>query len=662
MCGFAGIARRHPRGVSLETLGSMAASIRHRGPDGYGFYCGQRVGLAHVRLSIVDLAQGAQPMSNEDGTVFVAYNGEIYNHRELARELSHLGHRFRTQCDTEVLVHGWEQWGPALLDRLNGQFAFALYDRREELVFLARDRFGVRPLFYTEQGDSLIFGSEIKALFASGEVPRAADPQGLDEIFTYWAAAAPRTAFLGVKSLEPGCHATWNRRGLSVERYYHPDFSEARHEPADALEQLDALLRSSVELRMRADVPVGAYVSGGLDSSITSALAAQATPHDLRTFSIGFADPMFDEGGHQRRVAELIGSQHADARIEPGMIASVFPEVIRHTETPLLRTAPAPMYLLAQLTRQRGIKVVLTGEGADELFLGYDLFKEVAIREFCLRQPDSSWRPALFQRLYPYLGANNRLGDFWPNFFLNAGGTSDPMFSHLPRMGLTGWAKQFYGPAFRDTLVPNTAPHGIAQSLPAGFPQWSLLGRAAYLEMRTLMASYLLSSQGDRMGLAFGVEGRFPFLDHRLFEFAAALPARSKLRGLHEKDILRRWADRVLPTELARRPKHPYRAPDARAFAGSTSPEYVDALLSPDAVRQAGFFSPAAVTGLARRCLRGLPGGVREDQAFVGILSTQLWHQAFLTQAHTPVPLDASAADVLVLETADAALTVNQGT
>jgi asparagine synthase (glutamine-hydrolysing) len=606
----------------------MAASLYHRGPDGHGLFTGQRVGFAHTRLSIIDLAGGAQPLTNEDGSVIIVYNGEVYNYIELQAELESLGHHFHTRCDTEVLVHGWEQWGEEMLHRLNGQFAFAIYDRRTGVLFLARDRFGIQPLFFAVRDGDLIFGSEAKAIFASGEVPAEPDPRGLDEVFTFWGAYAPRTPFRGVHQLAPGCCATWQDGDLRVRQYYDLDYQAARHEPADALTQLDELMRTAVGLRMRADVPVGGYLSGGLDSSITCSLAAACTPHDLRTFSVTFQDPALDESEFQMELARDLGSVHAVTHIDGAAIAQVFPDVVWHAETPLVRTAPAPLFLLSRLTRDSGIRVVLTGEGADELFLGYDLFKETVVRRFCLRQPESARRPMLFDRLYPYLSGTG--GEFWRRFFLDAGSPADPLFSHMPRFLLTSRIRDFYSGDMRAETSGSDAMQDLRDRLPAAFDSWTSPGRAAYLELKTLLASYLISSQGERMAMANSVEGRFPFLDHRLFEFTAALPDRSKLRGLREKDILRRWAADVVPARLANRPKQPYRAPDVPAFFGHAEPAYVTELLSAEAIRVAGIFDPDLVAGLLRRCRNGRATGFRENQALVAILSTQLWHRAFI--------------------------------
>jgi asparagine synthase (glutamine-hydrolysing) len=391
-------------------------------------------------------------------------------------------------------------------------------------------------------------------------------------------------------------------------------------------------MESSVALRMRADVPVGGYLSGGLDSSITCALASRMSPYPLRTFSVTFDDPRYDESEHQEKIARLLATQHHTVHIGTTEIAEVFPEVVWHAETPLLRTAPAPMYLLARATRDAGIKVVLTGEGSDELFLGYDLFKETAVRLFCLRQPQSRLRPMLFDRLYPYLPATAQAGDFWRRFFLTAGTPDDSLFSHAPRFLLASRIKDFYSIETRIALAGSDPLAELRQSLPDVFGSWSAENRAAYLELTTLLPSYLLSSQGDRMTMAHGVEGRLPFLDHRIFEYAASLPSWSKLRGLREKEILRRWASRLLPASVVRRPKQPYRSPDAASFFHQSPPPYVRELLSPEAIRRTGIFDAKSVEGLVRRCIAGRVTGVSENQALVAILSTQLWHQSSIEQ------------------------------
>ena len=342
---------------------------------------------------------------------------------------------------------------------------------------------------------------------------------------------------------------------------------------------------------------------------------------------------------YQQAVAAAVRSQHAVRRIGSGDIARVFPDVVRHAETPLVRTAPAPLYLLSGLVGEHGIKVVLSGEGSDEVFLGYDLFKEAIIRLLCWQRPQSRRLPQLLDGLYPDIAPAARKGEFWRRYFLAAGAPGDPLFSHLPRFLLTARIKDFYSAEFRAALGRFDPLAELRGRLPHGFGTWSPLARATYLEMTTLLSPYLLSSQGDRMAMAHGIELRVPYLDHRLFEFAAALPGRSKLRGLREKDVLRRWARGLLPPAVIGRRKQPYRAPDVPAFFDGRPPEYVEALLDPASLARTGIFNPPAVAGLVRRCREGRALGFRESQALVAILSTELWHREFLG-----APVQASAA------------------
>jgi asparagine synthase (glutamine-hydrolysing) len=645
MCGIAGIVRRTPTGVGVQALGRMAAAIRHRGPDGYGFYAGRRVGLAHVRLSTLDGEGGVQPLTNEDGQIVLTANCEVFNHPELRRELEERGHVFRTRCHAEVLVHAYEEWGAALLQRLDGQFAFAIYDRNRETVFVARDRFGVRPLFYAQRSGDFYFGSEIKAILASGEVDAALDQRGLDEVLRIGAARPPRTPFSGIASLEPGTYGIWQDGAFWLRHYYELDYPEAPEEPLDVIEQLDEIMLRSVGLRLRADVPVGAYLSGGLDSSITASLARSASPRPLQSFSITSAIPEFDECLHQEELAGVVGSIHTASVIRMDTIAQSFPDVIWHTETPLLKTAPALMYHLAKMTKESGLKVVVGGDGADEVFLGSDLFKEASVRRFCMRRPDSPGRQRLFDRIYPDLAQKAGGSRSWSPL-LELAEPSDPLFSHLPRF-LSSRIGEFYTPDFKAALGGSDVISELRASLPTRFFAWSPLNQAAYLEMTTLLSPYLLSSHGDRMTAAHSVEGRYPFLDHRVFEFASSLPTGSRLRGLKGKEVLRRWAARILPRQIETGGKPRNRAPDAQCFFLPTSPSWIGDHLTPEALGRVGIFSAAAVSGLVRRCRAGsTPLG--EDQAIVGVLSTQVWYHQFIESALFITPLPASEASVLL--------------
>ncbi len=606
----------------------MARAIRHRGPDGFGLAMEAGAGFVSARLAIVDLTGGWQPLETSAGGDLLVYNGEVYNHPELRRELRARGEPFTTSCDTEVVLRLLARDGLDALERLNGQFAFAWWQPDRRRLTLVRDRFGVRPLYYAESSDhGLVFGSEAKALFASGEVAAAPDLGGLDEVFTLWGARPPRTPFEGVAQVPPGGVVIWEG-GQVIERrqWWTPDYADAS--PTDD-EELAELLRDSVRLRLRADVTVGAYLSGGLDSSLLTALGQERVGRRLRTFSIAFSDPRYDERSHQERVARALGTDHHVVEAGPAEIARSLPDVLWHAETPLIRTAPVPLFLLAREVRRDGLTVVVTGEGADELFWGYDLFKEVALRE--LHRSDPERATEMLDRLYPYLGPTGaRRGPAWRRFLLAPDLEGDQLSSHLTRARATATAKAFYSQEVRQEVSEDAALNRLRDELPAGFRSLSELERAAWLELTTLLEPNLLSAQGDRMAMAHGVEGRYPFLDHRVFEHAAALPPDRKLDGVRDKIALRELARELLPAEVAARPKQPYRAPVVPPFIGPEAPEWVAELLSPAALDQTGLWDPKRVEGLMGRCRAGRATGVREGMAFVGILSTQLWHSTFI--------------------------------
>lgn len=634
MCGFGGYF-----GVVAEAeppLRAMTHALEHRGPDERGIFAAPQAGLAHVRLSIVGLGDGQQPMHDASGDLTIAFNGEIFNYVELRDELRARGRRFRTSSDTEVILHLYDEMGEDCVTRLNGDFAFAIWDARRRRMVLARDRMGVRPLFYTQHGGVFYFASEVKALLRVPGIEAVIDPVALDQIFTLWAPIAPRTPFKGIYELEPASLMVVDDGGVASRPYWRLEFPDAaelsRHrDERTAAEELRALLADATRIRMRADVPVGSYLSGGLDSSIVSALAAGMTPETLRTFSVTFDSAEHDESAFQMEMARALGTLHETVHCAEGDIAAVFPDVIRFTERPILRTAPAPLFKLSGLVRQAGLKVVLTGEGADEVFAGYDIFKEARVRRFCGRQPGSRIRPHLFRKLYPYLpGLQQQSAEYLAAFF-GAGNDAlgDPLFSHRPRLRGTAAAKLFFSADLRAALSGYDAAEEMAGLLPEAFRRWHPLHQAQYLESRFLLPGYILSSQGDRMAMAHGIEGRFPFLDHRLVEFAAGLPPEMKLKGLTEKHILREAAKDLLPPLIGNRPKQPYRAPDSRSFTGAGALDYVGAALGEERVAAAGLFNPKAVAKLHAKCATGQATGFRDNAAFVGVLSTQLWIETF---------------------------------
>ncbi|MGB8650061.1 MAG: asparagine synthase (glutamine-hydrolyzing) [Mycobacteriales bacterium] len=622
MCGIGGVVRADEReDVDPSALRRMARALRHRGPDGYGLAVGAGAGLVSTRLAIFDVPHGWQPLRTSPGGSVLVYNGEVYNHPELRAELARDGVVCTTRSDTEVVLRFLERDGLAALDRFNGQFALAWWRPRERRLTLVRDRFGVRPLHYALDVDgSLVFGSEASALFASGEVEASPDLRGIDDVFTTWGPRAPRSAFGGVHRVRPGGVLVWERGVVVADRtWWQPDVAPA--EEVDT-EDLAELLRDSVRLRLRADVPVGTYLSGGLDSSLITAMAREASDHQLRTFSVAFDDPRYDESHHQLEVAAALGTEHHVVRVGRREIADSFREAVQHAETPLVRTAPVPMMLLARSAREHGITVVATGEGADELFWGYDLFKEVVLRQASLADPSA------LDQLYPHLGGAAR-GPAWRRFFTDAGPADDPLFSHQTRAAATGVVSALYQPAVREQLRQDDSLDRLRAALPAGFGRWSALQRAGWLELQTLLEPYLLAAQGDRVAMAHGVEGRYPFLDHRVFGHAARLPVVRKLDGMQDKVVLRELGAALLPQGIAQRAKQPYRAPEVAPFFGADAPDWVEELLSPAAVRSTGLFAEDRVAGLVRRCRAGRATGPREGMALVGVLSTQVWFEHF---------------------------------
>ena len=408
MCGIAGIAARDGGQADLEQIKKMIGCLKHRGPDAFGAYLGKQIALGHARLSIIDLTTGTQPIHNENQSLWIVFNGEIYNFVELRSLLEAKGHTFYTKTDTEVIVHAYEEYGPDCLKHFNGQFAFAIWDTNKRQLFLARDRLGIRPLFYHLQGGTFAFASEIKALFTLPPVAREIDPIALDQIFTLWTTLPPRTAFKDIWQLPPGCFMVFSQeRGtLQVNPYWElpfTDSSEGYRSEADYCEELDHLLTESTRIRLRADVPVGAYLSGGLDSTIITSLINKINPSRLSTYSIQFSDQTYDESIFQKRVIDHLEVDHHEIHCTHSDIAEAFPRLIWHTETPLLRTAPIPLMLLSRLVRDQDMKVVLTGEGADEILAGYNIFRETSVRRFWSKNPESRFRPLLIQKLYPYL-------------------------------------------------------------------------------------------------------------------------------------------------------------------------------------------------------------------------------------------------------------------
>ena len=643
MCGVVGFFRLGiASGDYPGLLKGMLATIQYRGPDEAGYFFDDRIGLGTVRLSIIDLLHGQQPMSTRDNRYWLAFNGEIFNYIEIRQELVKLGCVFETSSDTEVLLKALVTWGVDALTRLNGQFGFLFFDRREDKLMFARDPFGERPLFYAPHDGGYVFGSEIKSIFTVPGIKRAIDPQALSRLYQLWVSAPGETCFEGVQALPPGHYGVISGDG---QIYIAPYYRLPAEEPAftgsfeEATEAVQAALLQSVHLRLRSDVPVACYVSGGLDSSIITYLAQRENKHPVRSFSISFDDPQFDESTYQRMVADQLGTEHILVRTSLDDIATNFKDVIWHAETALFRTAPVPMYLLAKKVHAMGNKVVLTGEGADEAFLGYNIFKETLFRSQYNNYADQEARVAGLLQLYPYLQHFNEPAarSMLQFYARHLDEKVEGLFSHEVRFvnGLfaTRLLEGKYGDDNGDARLA-----AFCKGLFPNFRDLPTLAKAQTVEFITLLAGYLLSSQGDRMTSAHSVEGRCPFLDPNVVKLGFSLPVEYRLKGASEKHILKAAYRSKLPPAVTERPKQPYRAPDAKSFFGGNRPDYLSDLMSLQGLRNNPIIKEAFAAQFIKQVASLPPEKIspREDQAFVLLISTLILQDLFVDRFDPP--------------------------
>lgn len=639
MCGIAGIYNYHsPKEPSSErNVKNMLSLIKHRGPDESGIFLDADVGMGSVRLSIIDLSSGQQPMSDQSGRYWIVYNGEIFNYTELRSDLIKKGVRFKTTSDTEVVVQMYAFYGSECLKYFNGQFAFSIWDRNKKEMFLARDRVGIRPLFYWHQNNSFAFCSEIKGLFTLDQVEKSLDLESLSQIFTYWTTLTPKTPFKNLFELQPGHYMVLNANGIQINKYWSLDFTSEKtlevKNWSDSIEELDSLLQDAVKIRLRADVPVGAYLSGGLDSSVTTSYIKKIEPNILNTFSIGFSDKAYDESEYQLEAAKYFKTKHTAFSCTSNELADNFAKTIWHTEFPILRTSPIPMFLLSQRVHEKNIKVVITGEGADEFFGGYNIFKEAKIRRFWASQPNSKIRPRLLTKLYPYIPLLKDAPDISLKMFFGykLTETENPFYSHLLRWNNTGRLRSFFSNDIISSVNGKDSSDEIYKILPTDFNKWSDLSKSQYLEATIFMSGYLLSSQGDRMAMGNSVEGRYPFLDHRIIEFSTKIPDNFKLNGLNEKFILKKLSVGKIPASVTNRPKQAYRAPITTSlYRQKTSDDMVN-YLSEESINSYGIFNSEKVRTLLTKLEQQDTISEMDQMALVGILSTQMLYKMFIS-------------------------------
>ncbi len=638
MCGLAGIYNNKNDDFTTEIiLKNMVNAINYRGPDNLSTYINKNVALGHARLSIIDLFTGNQPVFNEDKTVCVVFTGEIFNYIELKNELTKSGHTFYTKTDTEVIVHLYEEHGRRFVEYLNGQFAIALWDEKKNEVILARDRYGIRPLYYYMSGNTLYFASEIKSLLEVPEISAELNPSSIIETFSYWSNLPGNTFFKGIKSLSPGNILIASNHTYDIHQYW--DWSYEKQDDInycnfdEVLEELELKFKKAIKLQLRSDVPVGVYISGGLDSTIVANLAAEESKHHLNTFSIRFDEKEMDEGNYQDIVTKNLHTNHHVLNCGVKDISSAFPDCVRHLETPILRTAPVPLYLLSNLVNRNNIKVVLSGEGADEIFCGYDIFKELIIRKHYLKKKNLDIVKALLFRIYHYINASPvSNSDFSATYFSDSiDNISAKYLTHTTRWKTTAKLHKFLIKEITQNLEDGHIYSAITPHLPEGIDNWDALNSGQYIESTTLLSNYLLNCQGDRVSMAHSVEGRYPFLDNELVDFANKLPNNFKILGFKEKHVLKKAMQKYVPERIIKRVKQPYRAPDIDSFiSNGQAPDYVDYLFSKDRLMESGIFNYTSVSKFYEKCLKRKTISFVDNMAFVGILSTMVLDEIFI--------------------------------
>jgi asparagine synthase (glutamine-hydrolysing) len=620
MCGICGVAGGDPA-TGRELVQRMCSAMEHRGPDDEGSVHLDGVTLGMRRLSIIDLEGGHQPMPNEDSTVWAIQNGEIYNHLELRELLMAAGHSFNTQSDTEVLVHGYEEWGEAMVERLNGMFAFAVLDRRRGLVLLARDRMGIKPLHYAIDGKRLVFASELKALLRDPALRREIDPVALDQYLAYEFVPSPRSIVLGIDKLRPAHLLTWSVKDGThrMRRYWAPELGvgDGRRSVDQESEQLRAVLRESVRKELISDVPLGVFLSGGIDSSAVAAMMTQLGG-DVKSFSVGFADRSFDESGYARQVARHLGTEHRELTLEPDMLLGLIPKLPSLLDEPLGDASIIPTYLLSEFTR-RHVKVALGGDGGDELFAGYPTLQAHRLAAYYLRAP-RILREGLVEPLVRRLpvSRDNLSFDFRAKRFV--GGARYPIAERHQR-----WMGSFNAQE-RELLLSKVVRHQVRN--------WESDGEGAYadplnqvlaLDMRLYLENDILVKL-DRASMMASLEGRVPLLNNDFVEYATHLPLNMKLRGMRSKFLLKRALRGLLPEAILNRPKKGFGIPVAHWFRGPLK-EQMLSVLSPDRIARKGFFDPAAVAALIGDHLDG-----RRDnrKQLWTLFAFELWHDGYL--------------------------------
>ena len=629
MCGIAGIvAADRLRPEDRANLPRMRDVITHRGPDDAGLHVDAFAGLAHRRLSIVDLAAGHQPLANEDDSIWIVFNGEIYNHRELRPQLESAGHRYRTKCDTETIVHAYEQWGDACVERFRGMFAFAIWDAPKQRLLLARDRLGIKPLYWTLSGGRIVFGSEIKAVLESGLVSATANEDAIPELLSTRYLSGSETMFRGVHRLLPGHTLVFERGTVTTRQWWDVPTRRAdagaEASEAEAVAEFRTRLEEAVRTRLMADVPLGMFLSGGLDSSAIAALMARMIDRPLQTFSVAFEDRAFSELEYAREVAGAIGADAHEIVIGGNDFFSALPRLVWHEDEPIAHPSSVPLYFVSRLARDH-VKVVLTGEGSDELLAGYGKYP----RALANWRGGTAWalapepfRAFVANTIVPRLPG--RIGRYASRSFLAMPRTPEAMFfDNFAAIGLRRQASLLQ-PRVGDRATSEAAYRASRACFDAPAAGSSLLDRLLYTDLKTYLVELLMKQ--DQMSMAASIESRVPFLDHPLVEFAAGLPPALKLRGFTTKRILREAVKSILPASILNRPKMGFPVPFG-IWARTTHTGVVRDVLLDRRTRERGITDPKAVAALIDRHAAGTADGA---DALWSLMNLELWYRTFI--------------------------------
>ena len=626
MCGIVGIVRPFEAApVDRDLLARMCEAIRHRGPDEDGYYFKDTVGLAMRRLAIIDLKGGQQPIHNQDRTAWIVFNGEIYNYPELREKLEKLGHRFYTNCDTEAIIHAYDEYGADCPKHLRGMFAFAIWDEKREELFLARDRVGKKPLLYAHVNGQLIFGSEFSALLLHPDISRDVEHDAIHYYLSFACVPAPLTAFRAIKKLEPGHSLRWKAGEIKIERYWQPDFSKKLDiSEEEAGERAIEILREAVRVRLMSDVPLGAFLSGGIDSSAIVALMSEEMSEPVKTFSIGFEEQDFSELHHARRVAEHVGADHHEFVVRPDAM-EVLPTLVEHYGEPYADSSAIPTYYVAKETRQH-VTVALNGDGGDECFAGYERYAAMSMAEKYRRLPNLLRKSVIEQAVELLPGSErDRNRSAKVKRFMRA--ASLPKVERYLR-----WVSVFYGDAKQELYSDSFRRETSTLSAASFLEPWFVKANGAGVIDATLLAdtmTYLpndLLVKVDIASMAVSLEARSPFLDHHVIEFAASLPEKYKLRGRTTKYLLKRVLKQLLPAENLERPKMGFGVPIGHWFRGEMQGFLREVLLTEKAARR-GLFNPKIVRHMIEQHTTG-------QQDFAAqlwtLLMLELWYVRFI--------------------------------